>query len=360
MCLDKTVETFKPLYIDKNKVKLLDQRILNQSETWLDINDGDSMIEAISGMAVRGAPAIGIAGAYGMWLYAQSALKDNSSISTADILQTLKVSAPGLANARPTAVNLSWAVERILHFAESLISSNSTPADFVEALKQEAIRIHDEDIDANMTMGDFGSELLRNCSNALTHCNAGALATGGHGTALGVFYSAWAKGMRFNVWVDETRPFLQGARLTAWELGRAGVSHKLICDNMAGYLMKNKKVDVIITGADRIAVNGDAANKIGTYSVAVLARAHGIPFYIAAPLSTFDINCPDGNSIPIEERAQKELTHINDIRITAEKTQAFNPGFDVTPAEYIKAIITEKGLVNPDEQSIRTILKRSK
>ncbi|MEI7590222.1 MAG: S-methyl-5-thioribose-1-phosphate isomerase, partial [Deltaproteobacteria bacterium] len=251
------------------------------------------------------------------------------------------------AGARPTAINLCWAIDEMTRAFRSLIAITASAIEIQEGLLQTALTILTNDIKTNEAIGKNGQTLVADGDNILTHCNAGALACAGYGTALGVLRAAKDAGKKFSVYVDETRPVLQGARLTAWELLYEGISATLICDNMAGALMAEGRVNKIITGADRIARNGDTANKIGTYSLAVLANAHGIPFYIAAPLSTFDVSIPDGSHIPIEERSANEITHINSQRIAPENIRVYNPAFDVTPARLITAIVTENGIIRP-------------
>jgi methylthioribose-1-phosphate isomerase len=298
-------------------------------------------------MVVRGAPAIGCAAAYGIALEAQLAAGQMRPIFDATLEQAFAV----LAASRPTAVNLFWALERMRSLCTKL---GNLPSDEIAALLlSEAHAIHDEDIAANRAMGAHGAALLPHEARVLTHCNAGALATAGHGTALGVIRSAVEAGKNISVIADETRPFLQGARLTAWEMVQEKIPVTLIADNMAGHLMKSGAIDAVIVGADRIAANGDVANKIGTYMVAVLAARHKIPFYVAAPLSTFDLSAESGDAIPIEERAADEVTGFRDIRWAPEGVLVANPAFDVTPAELIAAIITEKGVIaRPDRNTV--------
>jgi methylthioribose-1-phosphate isomerase len=298
-------------------------------------------------MVVRGAPAIGCAAAYGIALEAQLAAGQMRPIFDATLEQAFSV----LAASRPTAVNLFWAIERMRSLC---MKHGNLPSDEIAALLlSEAHAIHDEDIAANRAMGAHGAALLPHEARVLTHCNAGALATAGHGTALGVIRSAVEAGKNISVIADETRPFLQGARLTAWEMVQEKIPVTLIADNMAGHLMKSGAIDAVIVGADRIAANGDVANKIGTYMVAVLAARHKIPFYVAAPLSTFDLSAESGDANPIEERAADEVTGFRDIRWAPEGVLVANPAFDVTPAELIAAIITEKGVIaRPDRNTV--------
>ncbi|HEX8407221.1 MAG TPA: S-methyl-5-thioribose-1-phosphate isomerase [Thermoanaerobaculia bacterium] len=313
-----------PLRWDGHVLSLLDQRLLPREETWVECRTASAVADAIRTMVVRGAPAIGVAAAYGM------AMADD-----------LPGAAVELKNARPTAVNLAWAVDRMLR---------------ANGATSEAEAIHREDVEANMRMGAYGAALLGNSSTILTHCNAGALATAGYGTALGVIRAAISGGKHVAVFADETRPYLQGARLTAWELQRDGIDVTLITDNMSGHFFQQGKFDAVIVGADRIAANGDTANKIGTYTVAVLANAHGVPFYVAAPLSTIDPACPSGASIPIEERSAEEVVDFNGSRVAPEGISVRHPAFDVTPARLITAIITDRGVLRaPYEEAIRSV-----
>ncbi len=307
---------------------ILDQRRIPHKTEFLECRDHEEVAQAIKSMAVRGAPAIGIAAAYGVVLGVKK-------LSLKDIDLIIDV----LSKTRPTAVNLFWALERMRERAKTATSW--------EDLLEEAKKIHEEDVRANERMGEYGADLVPDNAGILTHCNAGALATGGFGTALGVIRSAVLKGKKVRVYADETRPVLQGARLTAWELMMDNIDVTLITDNMAGYLMSKGEIDLIIVGADRIAVNGDVANKIGTYSLAVLANHHDIPFYVAAPVSTIDINISSGKDIPIEERNPKEVVEIAGVRVAPEGVKVLNPAFDITPAELISAIITEKGVLRP-------------
>ncbi|HBT39005.1 MAG: Methylthioribose-1-phosphate isomerase [Thermotoga sp. 50_1627] len=304
--------------------------------------------QAIKDMVVRGAPAIGAAAAFGYVLGA----KQFSHLDGEDLRKAMQQVYDTIARTRPTAVNLFWALKR-MH--EKFIASQNK--DFVKVLEEEAMKIAQEDIETNRSIGRHGQTLLRDGDTVLTHCNAGALATVDYGTALGVIRAAVENGKRLRVYVDETRPYLQGARLTAWELVQLGVETILICDNMAGWAMKQGKVNAVIVGADRIAANGDVANKIGTYTLAVLAKRHGVPFYVAAPTSTIDLNLKDGSQIPIEERSHTEVTHIGGVRIAAEGVKVYNPAFDVTEHDLITAIITEKGIVrSPYDVNLKRIM----
>jgi methylthioribose-1-phosphate isomerase len=321
-------------------VRLLDQRKLPLQTVWLDCERPDDVADAIRTLAVRGAPAIGIAAAYGL---AQSMVQACSSELADGAFDALVAEvARRFAATRPTAVNLFWALERMV--ARAAMTRGQPVAERARDLVAEAIAIHDEDIASCLAMGAHGAPLMPRQGGVLTHCNTGGLATGGHGTALGVLRSALALGHELHVYVDETRPLLQGARLTAWECAQDGLPATLITDNMAAHLMKLGRVQAAIVGADRIAVQGDTANKIGTYGVAILCKYHGIPFYVAAPTSTVDLRCPDGDHIPIEERAPAEVTHLGGQRIAAEGTGVFNPAFDVVPAALIAGIITEEGV----------------
>jgi methylthioribose-1-phosphate isomerase len=312
-----------PLSWDGHTLSLLDQRLLPREETWIACRTASEVADAIRTMVVRGAPAIGVSAAYGMAMAA----------ARGDDLQAAAVE---LKAARPTAVNLAWAVDLLLQCEGD-----------AARMRTEAERIHHDDVENNQRMGRFGAELLGQSSTILTHCNAGALATAGYGTALGVIRAAVESGKRVAVFADETRPYLQGARLTAWELQRDGIDVTLITDNMSGHFFQQGEFDAVIVGADRIAANGDSANKIGTYTVAVLANAHGVPFYVAAPLSTIDPACPDGSCIPIEERSALEVTDIFGTRVAPVGIHVRHPAFDVTPARLITAIITERGVLRP-------------
>jgi methylthioribose-1-phosphate isomerase len=335
-------------------VRLLDQTRLPHREVWLTCRTVEELARCISRLQVRGAPAIGIAAAYGMALAAQ-----NSGCRDAqELLECLEQAAALLLATRPTAVNLAWAVERMLARARALKALD--PEEAAALLVREALAIAAEDEEANRRLSRIGQALLPQHGSVLTHCNAGALATGGYGTALGVIRAAWEEGKEIHVFLDETRPLLQGARLTAWELRRLGIPFTLITDSMAGHFMRLGRVDVVLVGADRIAANGDLANKIGTYGLAVLAFAHGIPFYSAAPTSTLDLSLPDGSQIPIEERSPEEVTHLAGRRIAPRGTRAANPAFDVTPYRYVSAIITERGIARPPyEESLRRLLEEA-
>jgi len=322
-------------------VRLIDQRRLPLEEVYVECRDAAAVADAIRTMQIRGAPAIGVAGAMGLALAAKAIRADTFE----DFFRELSRQGEKLFKTRPTAVNLAWGIDRMKRCAEKN-RDLPLPA-VVEALIQEARAIREEDIRGNRAMGEHGKALIPDGAAVLTHCNAGALATAGYGTALGVIRAARAAGKRLSVWVDETRPFLQGARLTAWELHRDGIPVTLIADNMAGHLMQRGRIDLVVVGADRIARNGDVANKIGTYPLAVLAKEHGIPFYVAAPISTLDLSLKSGEEIPIEERSPEEVTTWAGIRTAPVGISAANPVFDVTPARYISAIITDRGVALP-------------
>ncbi len=328
-------------------MEMIDQRILPARFEYITYASALEVAEGIRSMVVRGAPAIGCAAAYGVALEALRLRPAAPAAFVAGMEHAFEV----LAASRPTAVNLFWALERMrsvwhanLQYPQSEIAAT---------LLAQAHEISAEDVRINRAMGAHGATLLADGARVLTHCNAGALATAGHGTALGVFRSAVEAGKRISVIADETRPFLQGARLTAWEMVQEGIPVTLITDNMAGHLMRCGEIDAVIVGTDRVAANGDVANKIGTYMVAVLAQRHGIPFYVACPLSTIDLSIPDGNAIPIEERAAEEVTGFRDCQWAAKGVQVRNPAFDVTPAELVTALITEKGVVRqPNRENI--------
>lgn len=339
-------------------LELIDQRRLPGELTKLEVRDTVTLYDAIKTLAVRGAPAIGVAAAYGLVLAGQAA-KGDTAVQT---LGHVTAQAQYLAESRPTAVNLFWALERVTQIAERFAQDNSK-ADknaMLDRLFEEAQAICTEDIDMCQRIGRNGQGFIEDGFGVLTHCNAGALATAGQGTALSPMFEAHKQGRPFTVYADETRPLLQGARLTAWELQNAGVPVKLICDNMAGWLMKQGLINMVITGADRIAANGDSANKIGTYSLSLLAKAHGIPFYIAAPSSTFDLSLASGDLIPIEERESHEVTQVLDAVIAPKEIGTRNPAFDVAPAENITAIITEQGVIErPTTEKVAAHFKRN-
>jgi methylthioribose-1-phosphate isomerase len=325
---------------------LLDQTKLPVETMPVVCRDERQVAEAIVQMKVRGAPAIGLAAAYGVVLAARSLAL--SHIAGEDLITRLEEAMEHLRRTRPTAVNLSWALARMHEII--LANADAGPPALADRLLAEANRMLHEDEEANRSMGGLGAELVPDRANVLTHCNAGALATGAYGTALGVIRAAHEQGKRIHVWVDETRPLLQGARLTAWELKVAGVPCTLITDSMAGYVMSQGRVDAVIVGADRIAANGDGANKIGTYGLAILARAHNIPFYFVAPTSTIDLATPSGARIPIEERNPAEVTTCGGAHVAPEGIAVANPAFDITPARLVTAIVTEQGVVRPPFQ----------
>ncbi len=344
--------SIKTLEWKKGELFLLDQTRLPREECYARCSSYRDVAKAIKGMIVRGAPAIGVTAAFGMVLGA----RESNHRSRAGLARHMDRVAKTLVSTRPTAVNLLWAVERMKGLAER--SPDLDASAIRREMEKEARRILEEDLRANREMGRQGQVLIPDGSSILTHCNAGALATAGYGTALGVIRAAREAGKRVHVYVDETRPFLQGARLTTWELMRDGIPCTLITDNMAGWLMAQGKIHLAIVGADRIAGNGDVANKIGTYSVALLCRAHRIPFYVAAPVSTIDLSTRTGKQIPIEERSAAEVTSLQGRCFTPEGVKAFNPAFDVTPHRYVQAIITERGIVpKPFRGSLRKLMK---
>ncbi|MEN6335452.1 MAG: S-methyl-5-thioribose-1-phosphate isomerase [Phycisphaerales bacterium] len=339
-------------------LEMIDQRLLPTQYVILKVRSVEQLHEAIRTLAIRGAPAIGVSAAYGPILALQWLEKPRDAQEAVD--HALKA-CDYLATSRPTAVNLFWALDR-MRAKIRLVASRpqATPRQLAEALLAEANAIYAEDVEMCKRIGVNGEKFIRNGFGVLTHCNAGALATAGQGTALSVMFEAQKKGRRFEVYADETRPLLQGSRLTAWELQRAGIPVTVICDNMAGFLMKQGKIQAVITGADRIAANGDTANKIGTYSVSVLAKHHDIPFYIAAPSSTFDMSLSSGDQIPIEQRNASEVTWIGNTHVAPDNVGVYNPAFDVTPAQNIAAIITEKGVIErPDRESVSSHLQTS-
>jgi len=337
-------------------VAILDQRALPHRELVLECRTVEQVAEAIRSLAVRGAPIIGVAAAYGMALAAATSVETR----TRSLLRELEDAAGTLRAARPTAVNLAWAIDRMMRVATGQCCSvGSTLQRVHEEMVAEALRIEAEDREACAAMGSFGRELVPGGANVLTHCNTGMLCTAGIGTALGVVIAAHRAGTDLHVWVDETRPVLQGARLTAWELGRLGIARTLIADGAAGSLMARGEVDLVIVGADRIAANGDVANKIGTYPLAVLARHHDVPFYVAAPVSTIDLDTPSGADIPIEERDPAEVTSPLGVDLAEPGTPAANPAFDVTPADLVTAIVTDRGVLRPPYGvALREVLAR--
>lgn len=337
------------------ELHLLDQTKLPGTAEYICCNEYNIVAEAIKRLSVRGAPAIGAAAAYGLVLGAMGLKARN----TEEFMAGIERVAGDLAATRPTAVNLTWALNRVLDRVKK--SPSAEPEELLKIMLVEAHAIFNEDYEGNLSMGKYALELIPRDARILTHCNAGALATAGYGTALGVVRAAHEAGKNISVFADETRPLLQGARLTAWEMVQEGIPVTLITDNMAGYLMARGMVDLVVVGADRIAANGDAANKIGTYGVAVLAKEHGIPFYVAAPLSTVDFSLPSGADIPIEERHPGEITHFAGQRVAPEGVKVWNPAFDVTPARLIAAIITDRGLARPPyEKSLEELYRKER
>src|SRR5436190_6396165 len=332
-------------------VEMLDQRLLPTEENWLTLRTYEEVAAGIRDMVVRGAPAIGVSAAYGIALGAKQFVGTN----VADLEEELDYVSDVLGKTRPTAVNLFWAIDRMKRTFQKAKAEAKSVSEIKQVLLDDAKAIHEEDIESQRLIAKFGGELIDDNSTVLTHCNAGALATGGvWGTALGVIRGAVADGKHISVIADETRPYLQGARLTAWELLKDDIPVTLITDNMSGHIMKKGEVQAVVVGSDRIAANGDVANKIGTYMVAVLAKQHNIPFYVAAPLSTVDMNCPTGDEIPIEERNIREVTHVQDIQLAPDDTVVSNYAFDVTPNDLVTAIITEKGVARaPYAESLK-------
>ncbi|HEY8186548.1 MAG TPA: S-methyl-5-thioribose-1-phosphate isomerase [Pyrinomonadaceae bacterium] len=336
-------------------VRMLDQRLLPAEEKYLMLRSYEEVAEAIKKMVVRGAPAIGVSAAMGLALGASQSV----GTSVADLEDDFDYMCKVMSETRPTAVNLFWAIERMRQALQRETAKTHDLEEIKASLVEEALSIFREDLEANRALGRFGAELLADGDTVLTHCNAGALATAGdYGTALGVIRGAIDAGKRIAVIADETRPFLQGLRLTAWELAKDNIPVTVITDNMAGHVMKSGKVNAVVVGADRIAGNGDTANKIGTYMVAVLAREHNIPFYVAAPISTLDLSLKSGKEIPIEERDQREVTHIKEHQLAPDGVSVQNPAFDVTPNELIAAIITDKGVARaPYVESLQGLLR---
>lgn len=334
-------------------VRFVDQTKLPTEETYVVCETYQQVADVIRNMVVRGAPAIGVAAAMGIAI----GVKNSGANSVADLKKDFDQICTVIGATRPTAVNLFWAIRRMTEKFESLQSKSV--AQIKQQLVDEAKRMHAEDIAANQAMGRHGATLMPSSGGVLTHCNAGALATCGYGTALGVIRAAVEQGKKIHVYADETRPFLQGSRLTAWELMKDGIPTTVISDNMAGAMMSQGKICAIVVGADRIAANGDVANKIGTYTVAVLAKEHGIPFYVAAPFSTIDLQTPEGNKIPIEQRNTREVTHIAGRQMVPDGVAVENPAFDVTPSKYVTAIITELGIARaPYSESLRKLSQK--
>ena len=349
---------FKTIEWTAEGVRMIDQTLLPAEEVYNTYRTYPEVAEAIRSMVIRGAPAIGVAAAMGVAL----GVKNSKAQSVADLRSEFEIITDTISKTRPTAVNLFWAVKRMRGVFEKALTGTGSDAEKVgrakTLLEEEGQRVLAEDIAVNEAMGRHGATLLKDSSTILTHCNAGALATGGYGTALGVIRAAVEEGKKLNVFADETRPFLQGARLTAWELAKDGIPVTVITDNMAGHFMKQSKIQAVIVGADRIAANGDVANKIGTYTVAVLARENQIPFYVAAPLSTIDLSLASGDEIPIEERSPEEVTHWRGVQTAPENVSAQHPAFDVTPHRYVTAIITERGIArDPYTESLKGLFE---
>ena len=349
----KAYDSIKPIIWKEDKLFLLDQRLLPQEETYIALDNVKAVAQAITDMVVRGAPAIGITAAYGIVIAARKRLKEQPENWKSAIEEDLAV----LAQSRPTAVNLFWAIDRMREVIKGLNSD-----DPVATLLSVARQVHEDDIAANVKMGQLGAALIKDSCAVLTHCNAGALATGGYGTALGVIRSAFARGKISHVYADETRPWLQGARLTAWEMVQENIPVSLLVEGAAAHLIKTSQtgkqpIRWIIVGSDRIAANGDVANKIGTYALAVMARYHGIKFMVVAPTATVDMNISSGEQIPIEERSDTEVLGCSGQPVAASGAQARNPAFDVTPAELVDVIVTEKGVVlKPDFEKMRALM----
>ena len=334
---------FKTIEWTSEGVRMIDQRKLPTVEEYPIFKTYREVADAIREMVVRGAPAIGVAAAMGVAL----GVRESKAGNIAELREEFNEITSTLASTRPTAVNLFWAIERMKMLFKEITANGADKRVIADRLIQEALAIQTEDIESNKRIGHFGQELLPNSGTILTHCNAGALATAGYGTALGVIRAAIANGKRLRVLADETRPFLQGSRLTAWELWKDDIDVRVISDNMSGTFMRQGLVDAVIVGADRIAANGDVANKIGTYTVAVLAKQHEIPFYVAAPFSTLDLKISDGSHIPIEQRDPAEVTHIGGVRVVPAGVSVFNPAFDITPNSFVTAIITDRGVALP-------------
>ncbi len=332
-------------------IVMIDQRKLPGAEVYVTCRTAAEVARAIKTMVIRGAPAIGVSAAMGLAL----GMKKSKATGTAKFASEFQRTCNLLASTRPTAVNLFWAIDRMKKCFGAAAQAGASVGEIAARLEAEARAIHDEDVAACRAIGRFGGELVPDKARILTHCNAGALATAGCGTALGVIRGAIELGKQVSVFADETRPFLQGARLTAWELIHDGIDTTVITDNMAATFMRQGLIDLVVVGADRIAANGDVANKVGTYGVAVLAREHGLPFYVAAPTSTLDLATPSGAGIPIEERPDREVTHVGTTRLTPVQAKVRNPAFDVTPARFVTAIITERGVWGPPySESLRT------
>lgn len=357
----------RPLVLAEDRLLILDQTALPLAERYLELYTPQDVFAAIQKLQVRGAPAIGIAAAYGLYLGLLPLAAGQCLVPATAVMDKAEELAGYLRSARPTAINLAWALQRVLSALRAGLARGLDGRELIELARHTATALLEEDDAICKAIGRHGLELIRRAAaeagprglGILTHCNAGGLATAGWGTALAVIYMAHAAGLPIHVYADETRPVLQGARLTAWELQRAGVPVTLICDNMAGALMAKGKVDLCLVGTDRVAANGDVANKIGTYTVAVLARHHGIPFYVAAPTSSIDMTLPNGEAIPIEERSPEEVTTIAGHRIAPADVDVWNPAFDVTPAALVSALITEHGVLYPPyAEALKTLTKR--
>ncbi|HAD07796.1 MAG TPA: S-methyl-5-thioribose-1-phosphate isomerase [Anaerolineaceae bacterium] len=342
---------FRSLEWSGNALRLLDQRRLPSETRYVELYDPESVAEAIRSMVIRGAPAIGAAAAYGLAL----AALNSPAVQTSDLIRDVEKAADLLRNSRPTAVNLFWAIQRVMN---KVYANHETTCDKLrDLILQEAHKIAEEDIRANRQIGQNAQPLVPNPARILHHCNTGSLATVDYGTALGIVRCAFESGKQVHVYLDETRPRLQGARLSAWELNQLGIPHTVIVDGASGFVMRKIGIDLCVVGADRIAANGDAANKIGTYNLALAAKAHGVPFYVAAPTSTIDMNIRSGDEIPIEERSAEEITHVGKERIVPEGSPVLNFAFDVTPAHLITAIITEAGIAYPPfEESLARLM----
>jgi methylthioribose-1-phosphate isomerase len=343
----------RPIEWRDNKIFILDQKLLPFKEYYIECNNYKDVTDAIKNMNLRGAPLIGVAAAMGIALGALNIKADNFD----DFYKEFEDICDNFAYTRPTAINLFWAIDRMKKLCRR--KRCLSIGNIKDILLKEAIKIFEDDININKKIGMYGGALIKNGCRILTHCNAGALATAGYGTALGVVRKAHEDNKSIRVYVDETRPFLQGARLTAWELIKENIDAVLITDSMAGFLMKRGMIDVVIVGADRIAANGDVANKIGTYALGVLAKSHNIPFYVAAPISTLDLNCNSGEEIPIEERNVDEVRHICGVKIAPDEVKIFNPAFDITPNKFITGIITEKGVITrPFFRKLRKLVSK--
>ncbi|TAK16331.1 MAG: S-methyl-5-thioribose-1-phosphate isomerase [Acidobacteria bacterium] len=335
-------------------VVMIDQRKLPAQEVYVHCKTANEVAKAIKTMVIRGAPAIGVAAAYGIALGMQKSKAQGTREFAVEFNKLCEL----MAGTRPTAVNLFWAIGQMKKVFAAGVQAGESVEELKARLNAEAQKIHDDDVASCQAMGRFGAEVVPPNARILTHCNAGALATAGYGTALGVIRAAAEQGKVQGVFADETRPFLQGARLTAWELVRDHIPTTVITESMAGPLMRDGKIDFIVVGADRIAANGDFANKIGTYTVAMMAKAHGVPFYVAAPLSTIDLNTPDGGAIPIEERNRREVTHVGSTQVAPDAASVWNPAFDVTPHALVSGIITERGICRaPFDQSLAALFR---